>query len=128
MYLLDCRILQIRNVSKDESIGYSATHNFDKDTITATIALGYADGFLRSNSAKATVYWKGQACPVVGRVSMDLVTIDIGHLSPKPMVGDLVEILGPNQSIDDLAESAGTISYEILTSLGSRYQRRYINA
>ena len=124
---LDCRILQIRNVSKEESIGYGASHSFAKPTTTATIALGYADGFLRSNSSRAKVYWKDKACPVLGRVSMDLVTIDIGHLRKKPAVGDMVEILGPNQSVDDLAESAGTISYEILTSLGRRYQRHYIN-
>ena len=124
---LNTRILQIRQCKKGESIGYGATHKFNQDTTTATVALGYADGFLRSNSSKATLYYNNQACPVLGRVSMDLVTIDISGISGKqPKQGDAVEILGPNQTIDDLAISAGTIGYEILTALGARYKREYI--
>ena len=125
---LDARILQIRNASKAETVGYSATRKLTQDTQIATVACGYADGYLRSNSDRATVYWKGQACPLLGRVSMDLLTVDIGHISnDKPKTGDFIELLGANQTIDDLAESAGTISYEIITSLGARYSRRYIN-
>lgn len=123
---LDARILQTRNVRKGETIGYAAGHVFEEDTKTATLALGYADGFLRSASGKAQVYWKGISCPVLGRVSMDLVTIDIGHLAQKPKAGEWIEILGPHQSVDDLAQAAGTIGYEILTSLGARYSREYV--
>ena len=123
---LNTRILQIRHVKKGESIGYGAHHVFDKDTVTATIACGYADGFLRSGSGKATVYYDEKACPVLGRVSMDLITIEIGHLEKQPEIGSAIEILGPNQSVDDLADACGTIGYEILTSLGQRYQREYI--
>ena len=122
---LEARVLQTRNVRKGESVGYSATHVFEKDTMTATLALGYADGFLRSASGKAQLYWKGKACPVLGRVSMDLVSIEIGHLDIKPQPGDWIEILGPHQTVDDLAARAGTIGYEILTSLGPRYKRDY---
>lgn len=124
---LNTRILQIRDCKKGQSIGYGATHTFDQDTTTATVALGYADGFLRSNSSKATLYYNNQPCPVLGRVSMDLVTIDISNIKGEPpKQNDAIEILGPNQTIDDLATSAGTIGYEILTSLGARYKREYI--
>lgn len=130
---LNTRILQIREPRKNETIGYGASYKFKKDTRTATIALGYADGFLRSNSSnnnkpKSFMYYNNIACPVIGRVSMDLVTIDIGHIKENPpQQGDSVEILGKNQSIDDLAKAAGTIGYEILTSLGHRYKRAYVN-
>jgi alanine racemase len=124
---LDARILQIRECRKGESIGYAASHKFKKDTRTATIALGYADGFLRSGSNKAVVYYNNQPCPVLGRVSMDLVTIDLSGIKGKqPVQGEAIEILGPHQTVDDLAKTAGTIGYEILTSLGTRYKRDYI--
>src|SRR5690606_7663546 len=87
MIALHAPILQTRPVKKGESIGYGATHIFKKDEETATLALGYADGFLRAGSSKASVYYKGQACPVLGRVSMDLVSIGIGHLTDKPAPG-----------------------------------------
>jgi alanine racemase len=120
-------ILQVRECLKDQSIGYGASHNFKKDTRTATIALGYTDGFLRSHSNKAIVYYNNQPCPVIGRVSMDLVTIDISNIiGEPPKQGDMIEVIGPNQSIDDLAKSANTIGHEILTSLNSRYKREYI--
>lgn len=129
---LQARILQIRDCRAGESIGYGASHIFTQDTRTATIALGYADGFLRSNSQRdeggACVYWHGHPCSVLGRVSMDLVSIDLSNLpkdTPAPQIGEGVEILGPHQSVDDLAKSAGTIGYEILTSLGARYRRIY---
>lgn len=130
---LNARILQIRNCKAGESIGYSATHKFDKDTRTATVAVGYADGFLRSHSSRikdgkqsgATLYYNGQPCPVLGRVSMDLVSVDISAVKGDIHQGGSIEILGPNASIDDLAASAGTIGYEILTSLGARYKREY---
>ncbi len=124
---LNTRILQIRNCKKGESIGYGASHVLGEDTTTATVALGYADGFLRSNSNKATLYWNNQPCPVLGRVSMDLVSVGLSKISEKqPVQGDVLEVLGSNQNIDDLARTAGTISYEILTALGNRYHREYI--
>jgi alanine racemase len=126
---LESRILQIRTCKKGETIGYGASYTFDKDTTTATLALGYADGFFRAHSNKAKLYYNNQPCPVIGRVSMDLVTIDISNITGKPPIqGDAVEILGANQSVDDLAISAGTIGYEILTSLGARYKREYIDS
>lgn len=127
---LDVRVLQTRYVRAGDTIGYSATHRFDADSETATVCLGYADGFARAHQkGGAVLYWQGQPCPVIGRVSMDLVTIGIGHLEgPRPQAGDMLEVLGPHQDADMLAASAGTIGYEILTSLGLRYARRYIGA
>ncbi len=126
---LEARILQTRNVKSGDTIGYSATHTFKGAGLTATVALGYADGFHRSHSGKAHVYWQGAACPLVGRVSMDLVTVDLSNLKGKlPQPGDWLEVLGPHQSADQLAETAGTIGYEVLTNLGPRYQRIYIPA
>lgn len=124
---LEVPVLQVRNVKKGDSIGYGATHSVDCDTVTATVALGYADGFLRAASGKAKLFWKGKAVPVVGRVSMDLVTLDLGVAGGAlPAPGDFLEVLGPHQSVDALAADAGTIGYEILTSLGPRYARTYL--
>jgi alanine racemase len=125
---LKARVLQVRHCKKGESIGYGAGHVFDKDTVTATLGVGYADGFLRSASNWATLYYNDQPCPVIGRVSMDLTTIDIDALKGRPTQGDFVEILGENQGVDELANAAGTIGYEILTSLGPRYTRHYVGA
>lgn len=122
---LKSRILQIRNAKKGETVGYAASHVFEKDTKIATIALGYADGFLRSGSSKAKVYCNDTPCNVLGRISMDLVSIDIDQF-PDLQQGDWIEILGHNQSVDDLARTTGTIGYEILTNLGARYKRHYI--
>lgn len=122
---LSVRILQIRSVKAGESAGYSATHIFQNDTSLAVVSMGYADGFLRSGSNRAKLFWNGQACPIVGRVSMDLIIVDIGHLQNKPQAGDLLEVLGPSQDVDALAKDLGTIGYEILTSLGPRYHRVY---
>ncbi|NCO03615.1 MAG: alanine racemase [Alphaproteobacteria bacterium] len=127
---LKTRVLQIRVCKKGESIGYGASYGFDKDTRTATVALGYADGFLRSHSSyphkpNAKLFFEDTPCDVIGRVSMDLVTVDISHI-PQLKQGDWLEVLGFNQGVDDLAETSGTIGYEILTSLGARYKRAYI--
>lgn len=126
---LDCPILQIRSLPQGRPVGYNGTWISAKPSRIATIPLGYADGFSRHNSNGAHLFWQGQAVPVVGRVSMDLVTVDLSDLdentAPLPQVGDTLELLGPQQSVDHLAQRAHTIGYEILTSLGARYERRY---
>ena len=122
---LYARVLQVRNVKKDDSVGYSATYRFDKNTQVATVALGYADGFLRSISNNGHFYFEDQPCPIIGRVSMDAVTVNVGALKNNPKPGDMMEVLGKNQSVDELANNAGTIGYEILTDLGRRYNRSY---
>lgn len=121
---LDAPILQIRDLASGESVGYGATWIASRPSKIATIPVGYADGLIRALSSGASVYLNGQPVPLAGRVSMDLITLDVTDIPCQP--GDRVEILGQNQSIDDLAAAAGTIGHEILTSLGARYGRRYL--
>ncbi len=124
---LEAKILQTLAVKKGETAGYNHTYTFEKDTTTATLGIGYADGFLRSGSNRAKFYWNGQPCPIRGRVSMDLIIVEIGHLTGKPpQIGDTMEILGPHQNVDQLANDCQTNGYEILTSLGPRYKRVYV--
>ena len=119
---LSLPVIQSRPVAAGESVGYSCTWTAEADSTIATVSGGYADGLLRGLS-NAAVLWDGDTpCPLVGRVSMDAITVDISHLA---MVPRSLDILGPHQSVDDLAAIAGTIGYEILTSLGARYTRRY---
>lgn len=120
---LSLPVIQSRIVQAGEAVGYSCAWTAEQESTVATVAAGYADGLLRSLSGKA-VLWDGDTpCPLVGRVSMDLITVDISHLRDVPRS---LDILGPHQTVDDLADIAGTIGYEILTSLGNRYHRRYV--
>lgn len=123
---LNARILQIRQALKGESAGYGETYRFKKDSVIATVGLGYADGILRSLGNNGTMFYQGHPCPIIGRISMDAVTVDISGLEEKPDVGDALEVMGKHQTADDLAKDANTIGYEILTSLGSRYHRAYV--
>jgi len=119
---LSLPVVQWREVAAGEHVGYANGFVADQPTRIATVAAGYADGLLRTLSGRATL-WDGQTpCPLVGRVSMDLITVDVSHL---PDVPEALDILGPMQGADDLAAVAGTIGYEILTGLGARYARRY---
>ncbi|WP_422023571.1 alanine racemase [Pyruvatibacter mobilis] len=122
-------VVQLRNVPAGETIGYGATFTAASDMRTATIAAGYADGIFRAAGNRGFAAINGVRVPYVGRVSMDLVVLDITAL-PDGAVrpGDQAEVLGPTISVDDLAQASGTIGYEVLTSLGSRYERRYIAA
>lgn len=122
---LTSRIIQIRKVYEDSFVGYNSTHKAHKGSKIATIPIGYADGFLRYLSNTGFVYIDGQKAPIIGRVSMDLVTLDVSDISCK--VGDEVEIIGANAHPDDIAKDAGTIGHEILTSLGDRYKRIYLD-
>ena len=118
---VEAPIIQIRELAVGESVGYGASFVAERPTRIATISAGYADGLLRYLSHGATGFIRGEPAPFAGRVSMDLITLDVTNTACAP--GDMVEILGANQSIDDLARSAGTIGHEILTSLGKRYAR-----
>ncbi len=121
---LEARILQIREAKSGETVGYNRTHALAADTKLATVGLGYADGFLRSGSNSSCLYWNGQACPVVGRVSMDLIVVDIGKITGiQPQEGHWMDVIGAHQNADQLATSWHTIGYEVLTSLGSRAER-----
>lgn len=125
---LDGRVLQVREVSPGEAVGYGAGQTLRRKSRLATIAVGYADGYMRALSQRGQVYAGDFALPVVGRVSMDLITVDATD-APENLLhsGSLVEIIGPHSGVDDMAHEAGTIGYEILTSLGQRYQRLYLN-
>ena len=115
--------LSLPVIQTGESVGYSCAWEADTPAVIATLQAGYADGLIRSLSNNA-VLWDGPTpCPLVGRVSMDMITADVTHLREMPKV---LDILGPHQSVDELADSAGTIAYELLTGLGARYQRRYV--
>ncbi len=117
-------IIQVQKINKGEGVGYSMSWVAPKDTILATVAAGYADGLIRSLSNNSLVYANNIPCPVVGRVSMDLITVDVSGLQEIP---EYLEFLGLNQSIDDLALQALTIGHEVLTSLGQRYRREYVH-
>lgn len=123
---LHARILQVRNVKKGDSAGYGETYRFEKDGRTATVALGYADGFLRSLSNRGKLYYNGMPCPIRGRVSMDAVIVDVSDIADGPLPGEIMEVIGPHQDADTIAADAGTIGYEILTDLGRRYHRTYL--
>lgn len=119
---LSLPVIQTHEVNTGETVGYSQGWTADLPSLTATVSGGYADGLLRSLSNKATL-WDGDVpCPLIGRVSMDLITVDISHL---PHIPASLDLIGQRQGVDALATVAGTIGYEILTSLGPRYKRRY---
>lgn len=122
---LDARILQIRQIDAPESVGYGASHRVQGPTRIATLAVGYADGFLRCLSNNASAWMGDVEMPIVGRVSMDLITVDI-TAAPQIGPGDSLNLIGPHQDVDAVADKAGTIGYEILTSLGQRYARHYL--
>ena len=120
---LDISVIQCRDIEVGEPVGYGNSYTASRPTRIATIAAGYADGILRAMGSDAVLFADGVACPIAGRISMDLIGVDITELDENPKE---LRLLGTEQTIDDLADDAGTIGYEILTSLGSRYTRRYI--
>ncbi|SMY07837.1 alanine racemase [Flavimaricola marinus] len=119
---IDLPVVQIRDIDEGEVVGYANAWQATRRSRIATVSAGYADGLLRAISDKATLWHNDTPCPLIGRVSMDLITVDVTDLGEDPRH---LTILGPHQSADDLAEVAGTIGYEIFTSLGARYTRRY---
>ena len=123
---LEARILQLRWVPPNEPVGYGATGVADKRRLVAVVNAGYADGLPRAVSGHGYVAVVGAGVPIVGRVSMELLTIDVTGVAGSVAVGDWVELVGAQVPVDDVAELAGTNSYEVLTKLGSRSERRYI--
>ena len=128
------RILQIRSVARDQTIGYGATWTARRNSRIAVLAAGYADGLLRSASAGderpgGSAIIAGNKCPIVGRISMDLMTVDISDLPDRAVHrGEVATLIGGELSIDDVAAAAGTIGYEVLTRLGARCQVVYRSA
>ncbi|MEO6380877.1 MAG: alanine racemase [Nitrobacter sp.] len=128
---LKVRILQTRTVDKGESVGYGATWTARRPTRLAIVAAGYADGYFRAGGSNdgtrgAEVMVAGTRCPVAGRISMDLMAIDITDLPSNAVRrGHQVTLIGDGITVDELAHHFGTIGYEVLTSLGRRYRRIY---
>jgi alanine racemase len=125
---LGARILQTRRIDALQTVGYGAAWRSARPSRVATIALGYADGYFRTLINRTHVQLSGHRVSVIGRISMDLVTIDVTDV-PEALSqpGALVEILGPHMTADDLAEHARTNAYEIMTALGHRYARVYLD-
>jgi alanine racemase len=128
------RIIQVRAVNKGDTVGYGAAWTAGRASRIAIIAVGYADGFLRSAGAAkgkvaAEIVVAGKRCPLVGRISMDLLAVDVSDLAAGSVRrGDLATLIGEGMSIDEIAAGMGTIAYEVLTNLGRRYHRVYKGA
>jgi len=128
---LKARIVQIRDVERGESVGYGGNWSARRPTRLAIVSAGYADGYFRAGSSNdgtrgAEVIVAGKRCPVAGRISMDLMAVDITDLEKNAVRrGHLVTLIGEGITVDELAHHFGTIGYEVLTSLGSRYARVY---
>jgi alanine racemase len=128
---LKARIVQIRNVERGDGVGYGGTWTARRPTRLAIVSAGYADGYFRAASANdgtrgAEVVVAGKRCPIAGRVSMDLIAVDITDLPHNAVRrGHMVTLIGEGITVDELAHHFGTIGYEVLTSLGRRYTRVY---
>ena len=126
---LSAKILQIRKIDSGESVGYGAAHVMDGPGLLATASIGYADGWPRSLSHRGCGWLAGTRVPLLGRMSMDLATFDVSAAAPSELYpGNMIELIGAHYTVDDAAADAGTIGYEILTSLGTRYHRVYREA
>ena len=124
---LKAKIIQKRIINKGETIGYGSTYKAKKRMLVGTIPIGYGDGFNRLFSNKIELYYKSKKVRIVGRVSMDLITIDLTKFKKNQVSeNDYIELINSKNNVDYLSKIIKTIPYEILTSLGNRYQRRYI--
>jgi alanine racemase len=122
---LESKIMAIHELKAGDCVGYGKTWCASRDTRVATIAIGYGDGYPR-HAPMGTPVWVGdRVVPLVGRVSMDMLAVDLTY-HPDAQVGDLVELWGANVSVDEVAKAAETISYELLTGVTSRVPRRYL--
>jgi len=121
-------ILQVRSVGPGDAVGYGATRSFDRPGRVATVPVGYADGYFRAASNAGVAYLGSVPVPVVGRVSMDLITLDVSAVAESELrCGAEVELIGDRAPIDEVAQRAGTIPHEVLAALGTRYRRCYVD-
>jgi len=126
---LEAKILQVRRVDRGKSVGYGATRRVAAPGFIAIAGMGYGDGLLRSLADRGCAFLGDRRLPVMGRVSMDLITLDLGATAPDGAVpGAMVELIGPSHGVEELAAEAGTNGYEILTALGGRTRRTYLPA
>src|SRR3546814_392028 len=125
---LQARILQVRAIDAPQAVGYGATHRATGPARIATVAAGYADGYLRALPSRGHAWVAGRRVSVVGRVSMDSLALDVTAVAPEQVRPGLwAELINAEQDVDAVAREAGTIGYEILTSLGTRYHRVYVD-
>lgn len=123
---LFARIIQTRSIPAGAHVGYGYTFEAARPTRVATLSVGYADGWLRSIGGRGAAWLGEHRLPILGRVSMDSICVDASNVPDALLEADsVVELIGVHQTVDDIAEAAGTIGYEILTSLGNRYRRIY---
>lgn len=123
------KIVQVRDVDRGETVGYGAEHRMDRGGRIATVAVGYADGWFRSSQGRAMAGIAGRQVPIVGRISMDLITLDVTGLDPALVeVGGFADLIDSKNTADAVGARAGTIGYEVLTALGRRYHRVYQGA
>lgn len=122
---LEAPILQVRSCAPGETVGYGATARLGAPARIATVALGYGDGFPRSASNSGFAYLGGIRCPIVGRVSMDLITLDVTEAAGLAKEGAMAEFIGPRALLEEQAACAGTLGYELITGLGSRVERNW---
>ena len=122
---LEAPILTVQTAHPGETVGYGATHTFDAPRTLATVALGYGDGFPRSASNKGMASLDGITCPIVGRVSMDLITIDVTQARDLAKPGAFAQFIGAEVLLEEQARRAGTVGYELVTGLGQRVRRIY---
>ncbi|MCI5077230.1 alanine racemase [Oricola sp.] len=136
---LDARIVQVRQAIKGETVSYGGTQTLTRDTTIAVVSVGYADGYPRSGSGAGVPlrnavpgglcgHIGGVKVPLLGRVTMDLTLFDVTDVPEEALEEGWIELIGPNIPLDDAARAAGTIGYELLTGLGNRYERRYLQA
>ena len=124
---LDAPVLQVREIAAGDTVGYGATWTATRPSRVATVAAGYADGYLRALSGRALGVAAGRSVPLIGRVSMDLIAFDVTD-APGISPGGAINLIGPGGNTpDEVAAHAGTIGYEIFTSLGNRYRREYVS-
>lgn len=124
---LEARVIQLRTIPAGAGVGYGLTYIAPGERRIATVSVGYADGWPRRLGGRAAAYFQGVRLPIIGRVSMDSMSLDVSALPDGALSeGDFVELIGSHQSLETVAEAAETIAYEILTGLGDRFARTYV--
>jgi alanine racemase len=125
---LTAPIIQVQKLKCGSTVGYNRSFTTKRDTIIATLPIGYADGYLRASANRGHVYIAGYFAKIVGRISMDLINVDVTDIpSVHTELGSMVEVIGDHCTPDEIAMNCGTIGYEVLTAIGSRYDKLYLN-
>lgn len=119
-------VVQLRNLEPGETVGYGATFTAKRQTRIATVALGYGDGFPRGTTSAGQASFHGERAPIVGRISMDFITLDVTDLKNQPKISDYAEFFGRDLRLQEVAAATGRVAYDLLTGLGGRVDRRYL--